>query len=610
VAAVAGVATRFGRTAPLVLVVAGFAASYFPGVDDVRVDPDIILVGVLPPLLYATAIRTSLVAFRANARPIGLLSIGLVVFTTVGVGFIAWAVLPISLAAGFALGAVVAPPDAVAATSIGRRVGLPRRVVTILEGESLVNDATAIVCLRSAIAAMAGGVSAMEITQKFAVSAVGGVVVGLIAAFLIGHLRRRIEDTVIDITISLVTPFVAYLAAEEIHASGVLAVVVCGLLLGHKSHSIQSAQSRLLERGNWTTIQFILEHTVFFLIGLQGRTIIGDIADSELSGARIIAASVAVLLGVVVLRFVWMYPATYLPRKIASIGARDPAPSWQVPTVIAWAGMRGVVTIAAVFLLPDDTPHREVLVLIALFVAAATLLVQGSTLPLLARRLRLDGPDEAQDVLSEARLFQQAGAAGIAALEASLTGDEPPDIVLRLRQRALEPADAAWELLGGSDETPSQAYARLRVVMLEAERAEVLSARDAATAPDEVLRRVLDALDVEESVITDIRRVAPSAVDRALILPVEHTAQCVHLTEADQLPVPDATTPQGCEECLREGLRWVHLRLCLMCGHVGCCDSSVGRHATGHFHDTLHPVMRSFEQGEAWRWCFEHEAIG
>ena len=460
VAAIAGVARRIGRTAPLVLVVAGIIASYLPGVDDMTVDPDLILVGILPPLLYSAAIRTSLIDVRSNLRPIGLLSVGYVGFTTVCIGFIAAWLLPIPLAAAFALGAVVAPPDAVAATSIGRKVGMPRRVVTILEGESLVNDATAIVCLRTAIAAMAGSVTALEITRDFARSAFGGVLVGVLAALVIGHIRKKLDDTVLDTTISLLSPWVAYLAAEEIHASGVLAVVVMGLLLGHKAYVIQSAPSRLLERGNWATVQFILEHVVFFLIGLQAQAIVDAVADSTLSAATIAGSAALILVAVIVLRFVWVFPATYVPRWISPrIAERDPAPPWQVPTVISWAGMRGVVTIAAVFLLPDDTPHRATLVLIALVVAAGTLLIQGPTLPWLVRRLGLSGPNAAQDLLTEALLYQKAARAGLAALDNAATGDEPANILARLRSSGLERADAAWESLGGDGETPSQTYA-------------------------------------------------------------------------------------------------------------------------------------------------------
>jgi CPA1 family monovalent cation:H+ antiporter len=604
------VARRIGRTAPLVLVVAGIIVSYLPGVDDMAIDPDIVLVGILPPLLYAAAIRTSLVDFRSNVRPIALLSVGYIGFTTVCIGFIAWWLLPVPLAAAFALGAVVAPPDAVAATSIARKVGMPRRVVTILEGESLVNDATAIVCLRTAIAAMAGSVTALEITGDFVRSVLGGVGVGVLAAFVIGHIRKKLDDIVLDTTISLVSPWVAYLAAEEIHASGVLAVVVLGLLLGHKAYMIQSAPSRLLERGNWATVQFILEHVVFFLIGLQARTIIDDVADSTLSAATIALAAAVVLVAVIVLRFVWVFPATYVPRWVSRrIAGRDPAPPWQVPTVISWAGMRGVVTIAAVFLLPDDTPHREALVLIALVVAAGTLLIQGPTLPWLVRRLGLVGPNAAQDLLTEALIYQKAARAGLAALDNATTGDEPANILARLRISGLERADAAWESLGGDGETPSQVYARLRAIMLDSERAAVLQARDEGAAPDEVLRKVLGALDVEESVLINY---IGSAVDRAGDLTAADLEMlgCPELREADRNEVPDPRTPDGCEECLRDGMRWVHLRLCLTCGHVGCCDSSEGRHADGHFHETSHPVMRSFEPDELWRWCYLHDQVG
>ena len=299
--------------------------------------------------------------------------------------------------------------DAVAATSIARKVGMPRRVVTILEGESLVNDATAIVCLRTAIAAMAGSVTALEVTVDLARSAIGGVAIGVLAALVIGHVRKQVDDVVVDTTISLVSPWVAYLAAEETHASGVLAVVVMGLLLGHKAYVIQSAPSRMLERGNWATVQFILEHVVFFLIGLQAQSIIDAVADSTLSAATIAGSAAPVLVAVIVLRFVWVFPATYVPRWMSRrIAEQDPAPPWQVPAVVSWAGMRGVVTMAAVFLLPEDTPHRETLVLIALVVAAGTLLIQGSTLPWLVRRLGLSGPDAAQDLLTEALLYQTA----------------------------------------------------------------------------------------------------------------------------------------------------------------------------------------------------------
>jgi CPA1 family monovalent cation:H+ antiporter len=610
VVAVSALARRLGRSAPPLLVLAGFALSYLPNVHDVRIEPDVILIGLLPPLLYAASIRTSLIDFRANARPIALLSVGLVAFTMLGVGLVAWWMLPITFPAALALGAVVAPPDAVAATAVARRVGMPRRIVSILEGESLVNDATAIVCLRSAVAAITGSVTALEVTGNLLRSVVGGLAVGVVAAILFAKVRKHVTDVVTDTTISLVCPFAVYIAAEEVHASGVLAVVVAGLLLGHKSQVIQSAPSRVMERGNWATVQFVLENSVFFLIGLQARTILRDLGNSDLSTGRIVAAAAAVLLAVIVLRFIWVFPATYLPRwLVPAINRRDPSPPWTTPTVIGWAGMRGAVTLAAVFVLPEETPHREVLVMIALVVAAGTLLIQGSTLPLLVRSLGLRGPDPAQDVLTEARVQQQSASAGLAELDSLLTGDEPPEVVARLRQRGLDRANTAWEQLGGSQETPTQIYARLRTQMLEAERAEVLRARDNGEAPDEVLRRVLDSLDIEETVLIRASGTDSSERETDLVPHAKSDAPCDHLAEAaSQHPVPN--TPQGCEECLAIGQRWVHLRLCMECGHVGCCDSSIGKHATAHFHAIGHPVMRSLEPGEAWRWCFVDEVVG
>lgn len=609
VIAVAALARRLGRTAPLLLVLAGIGASFLPGVEDFHLSPDVVLVGILPPLLYAASIRTSLVDFRANVRPIALLSVGLVAFTMLGAGVVAYWLLPISMPAALALGAVVAPPDAVAATAIAKKVGMPRRIVTILEGESLVNDATAIVCLRSAVAAIVGSVSAMEVAGDLARSVVGGVAIGLVAALVLSKLRKRIDDIVTDTAVSLLTPFAVYLIAEEIHGSGVLAVVVAGLLLGHKSYRYQSAASRVMERGNWTTVQFVLENAVFFLIGLQAESIVHDLGRSSLSTGRMVGASVAVLLAIIVLRFIWVYPASYLPRLIPSIARREQRPWPTAVAVVGWAGMRGAVTLAAVFILPRETPHREVLVMIALVVAAGTLLIQGSTLPMLMRWLGMRGPDPAEDLLFQAHVQQTATNAGLAALDGLLTGEEPTDVVERLRQRSLDRAHSTWEGLGGTQETPSQTYARLRARMLEAERASVLDARATGGMPNDVLQRVLDAQDVEEAILVRFTGTDTAGRDTDLVSSGYLGDVCEHLA-ATSGEDPEPLTPEGCEECLKLGQRWVHLRMCLTCGHIGCCDSSVGKHATAHFHDSGHPVMRSFEPGEAWRWCYIDECLG
>lgn len=601
VVAVGGAARRWNLPGPLLLVLVGIAGSFLPRFDHVSLHPDIVLVGILPPLLYAAAVRTSLLDVRSNLRTILALSVGLVAVTTVGMGYLVWWVLPVPLAAGFALGAVVAPPDAVAASAIARKVGLPRRLVTILEGESLLNDATALVCLHSAIAAITGSVTAGQVTVDFARSAVGGTGVGLLVAVVAGRVRARVDDSLTDTAISLVTPFAAYLLAEEIHASGVLAVVIAGLLLGHKAQVLQSASSRMFERTNWRMLEFLLEGSVFLIIGLEARTILEAVEHSELGAGRIALAAVVVLVGVVAIRVAWM-----LLARVSLVPARAETLSFGAVAVLSWAGMRGVVTLAAAFVLPAQTPHREVLILMAMVVTAGTLLVQGSTLPMLIRRLGLSGPDRAEDALAAATVYENAARAGrerLASLD--LTG-VAPEVVERLHQRSIDRSNALWERLGGSGETPSEQYARLRRSMLEAEREAVLEVRDAGTVPHEVLAEVLGALDVEESIIEMVDRSSSEDRDEDLVA-VAASAPCRHLEEASTDVTPRS---DGCEECLLEGTRWVHLRLCLTCGHVGCCDSSPRRHASAHFHRSGHPVIRSHEPGEAWRWCYVDELVG
>ena len=603
------IAGRFSASAPLVLVVIGIGASFVPWIPDIELDPEVALLGLLPPLLYAAAIRTSLVDFRRNKRPIALLSVGLVIFTTLGVGLLTYWLLPIPMAAAIALGAVVAPPDAVAATSIARRVGMPRRVVTILEGESLVNDATALVCLRVAIVAISGTVSTGEVALEFALAAGGGLVVGLVVGKALCWIRAGITDPVTDGVVSLLIPWLAYLPAEELHASGVLAVVVAGLLMGHKSPLIQEAASRIFERTIWSAVQFLLEGLVFLLIGLQLRGILDDLQASGIGVQRTIFVGLAVLGAVMVLRLVWVFPATYLPRLVPSIRSADPNPPWQVPMLVAWAAMRGVVSLAAVFLLPDETPQREALVLIAFVVVVGTLLVNGLSLPWMVRRLGLSGPDPAADHLQEAGVLQRASTSGVRALEQALIGNEPEQVVTRLRQRPLERAESAWERLGSMEEPPSLVYARLREVMLQAERAEVVRIRNEGLVAHEVLRNVMLVLDLEESMVERATSGASAEREEELVAPRFLTSLgCEHLQASADSPPPN--TPEGCEECLSDGTSWVHLRLCMTCGHVGCCDSSPQRHASAHHREYEHPVIRSFEVGEAWRWCFVDELLG
>jgi CPA1 family monovalent cation:H+ antiporter len=266
-AGTAALADRRQMSAPLLLALVGLAGSYIPVVPNVTLTPQIVLIGLLPPLLYTAAIRTSLIDIKANRRAIISLSVGLVLFSTFVVALVVWSLLPVPFSVAVALGAVVAPPDAVATTAIARRVGLPRQVVTILEGESLLNDATALVLLRTAIAAIAGTFSIWRVGGNFVLAAVGGAAVGVVVAFTLGSIRRHVQNPVYDTTISFLAPFIAYLPADHFHGSGVIAVVTAGLILGQKAPLWQSAASRIAERTNWRTVQFVLENTVFLLIG-------------------------------------------------------------------------------------------------------------------------------------------------------------------------------------------------------------------------------------------------------------------------------------------------------------------------------------------------------
>lgn len=611
---------RLDLPAPIVLVALGAAGSFLPFVPEVHLTAEVVLVGLLPPLLYSAALQTSLVDFKVNSRPILLLSIGLVAFTTVGVAVTAYYLIPeVTWPAAFALGAVVAPPDAVSATAIARRIGIPRRIVTILEGESLLNDATALVALRTAIAAggatFAGGgdIWVVHVAGDFLLAALGGIAVGLVLYFIVGRVRRRLTDPVIDTSLSLVTPFVAYVAAEEIHGSGVLAVVIAGLLLGHKAPVLQTATSRIAERLNWRTISFLLENAVFLLIGLQARWILRDVDESGVPVLDVVKLCAATFAAVVLLRLVWVFPARLLLVRPGPDKETGEHPSWQHTTVLGWAGMRGVVTLAAAFAIPESFDYRETLILTALVVAAGTLFIQGSTLPWLVRRLRLPAPDPREYALARAAVFEKATAAGLARLEEHIGDEDPFDTVETLRTRASQRNLAAWERLGSisaEEETPSQAYSRLRTEMLVAEREKVLFVRATGTIPHEVIEDVLETLDVEESML-DIRgpRVAEHDGETIVTGITGTIAPCTHLDEAPR-DMPSSVEFE-CEDCVRDGFTaWVHLRKCLTCGHMACCDSSPRRHASAHFAEVEHPVMRSVEPGEAWRWCFVDNRLG
>ena len=591
------ISERLRVPAPLLLIAVGAAVAYVPGVPTIHLESEVVLLGLLPPLLYAAAIQTSLVDFNANRGTILRLSVLLVVVTSLTVAAVVeWLVPGLGWALAIAIGAVVAPPDAVAATAVARRIGLPRRVVTILEGESLFNDASALVTLRTAIAAgaTAGGVALTDVGRDFLVAAGGGLAIGVAFFVLVAWLRKRITDPLMDTAISFLVPIAAFVAAEEVHASGVISVVVAGLLLGHKAPVIQTAQSRITERITWRTVAFVLENTVFLLIGLQLDWILDDVGDSTLSAGRIVAVCAATLATVVATRLVYVYVTAAFRR-------RDPLPpSWTF--LIGWAGMRGVVTLAAAFVIPEDAPHREVLLLIAFSVVAGTLFLQGLTLPWLTRVLDVPAPDPAEDALARATLLQKAADAGFERLE-ELDYEDHHGVEERVRARLEQRTFAAWEQLGTTTDevTPSELYARIRQQMIEAERTRVLEIRGMGKVPSEVVSQVLGMLDLEESML-DASEQAREGVRRGS-LAFRTGRECQDLVDH---PAVETPADPVCERCVADGTRGVSLRECLTCGNIGCCDSSVGRHATEHFHQSQHPVVESAQPDESWRWCYVH----
>lgn len=605
VLAVSAACRRTGFNAPLALIIVGVIGSYLPFIHEPQLTPEVILIGALPPLLYSSAVQTSLVDFRRNASAIGWLSVGLVLFTTFGVGMVVHELLPVGWAVALAIGAIVAPPDAVAATAVARSIGLPRRVVTVLEGESLVNDATALVALNTAIAAMGATVAFSGIFGSFIWTVVVAVAVGLAVAKLVGIWFSHTNDSVTSVALTLITPFAAYVPAEELHGSGVLAVVVAGLVLGNTSPRIQSGEARLAQRINWRTISFLLENAVFLLIGLQVRQIIDNARGTNLSAVRVLLICCAVLATVVVLRMVWVLAT----RVLVHIGPRQLTTPATESLIISWAGMRGVVTLAAALTLPVHTPYRPVLILIALAVTLGTLLIQGLTLPVLARNLGVHGPDPREDAMQEATIYQHAVAAGLKAAKAA-AGPNDADVIERIQTQGDRRVNSIWERLGRPEEdveTLSESWRRLRATAIAAEREEVLRIRDEGQAEHEVLSHVLSALDMEEASIMRYTEKADE-IRRTPLRPALPDAPCEHL--ADSPTTVEPQTAGFCPECAELGTDPVHLRLCLTCGHVGCCDSSVGMHATAHHQQTGHPTMRSIEPGENWRWCYVHEILG
>ncbi|MEU9120434.1 Na+/H+ antiporter [Streptomyces sp. NPDC048506] len=512
-AAVAGLARRTPVPAPLLLVTAGIAASFIPGIPDYTLDPHIVLPLVLPPLLHTAALDSSYLDLRANLRPVALLSVGYVLFATLVVGYAAYLLIPdLPLTAALVLGAVVAPPDAVAATAISRRLGLPHRITTILQGESLVNDATAITAYKVALAAAVGvGATWAGGLKEFVVASLGGIGIGVLLMVPLHWLRVRLrESALLENTLSLLIPFVAYALAEQFHASGVLAVVVVGLYLGHRSWQVDF-ETRLQEDAVWKVISFLLESAVFALIGLQLPVVLRGLG--EFSTAQALWYAVVVFLVVVVSRFVWVFPATYLPRCLSTrIRAREPDLNWTRPVIVGWAGMRGVVSLAIAFTIPSTVagggpfPARNLVLFLTFTTVIGTLVIQGLTLPVLIRALRLPGRDAQAETLAEAQVQNEASRAAEERLDELLQDERnalPGPLADRLRAVMERRRNSVWERLGAvnevTGESADETYRRLARDVIDVERRVFVTLRDARRIDDEMMRTLLRRLDLEEA---------------------------------------------------------------------------------------------------------------
>ena len=399
---------------PITLVLGGLVLAVLPGVPTVELDPDIVLIIFLPPLLYSAAFFSDLRALRDNMRPLSLTSIGLVLLTTVAVAVVAHDAIGLSWPLAFALGAIVSPTDPVAATAILRRVGAPRRIVNIVEGESLVNDATALVAYRVAVAAAVGGsFSLLDASAEFVAAAVGGVAIGLAVGFVVTEIRRRLDDVPTEITISLVTGYAAFIPAQELGLSGVLAAVTAGIYLGWNAPAISTPQMRLQGLGVWEVLVFLLNATLFILVGLQLPVVVDGIGGY--TTAEVLGYAALVCAVVIGTRFVWLFTAPYviraLDRRPQQVERRvGPAPR----IVVGWAGMRGAVSLAAALALPLETDAgaplegRSLILFLTFAVILVTVVGQGLTLPALIRRLGVteDGSEEENEELRGAARSQ------------------------------------------------------------------------------------------------------------------------------------------------------------------------------------------------------------
>jgi CPA1 family monovalent cation:H+ antiporter len=510
--AVAGLATlsrRLRLAEPILLVLGGLALGFIPALADVEFPPDVVFLLFVPPLVYMGAYLTPWRDIKRNTRPILLLAIGLVLTTIFAVAAVTMAVVnePMPWSVAFVLGTIVAPPDAVAVMAITERLKVPRRISNVLEGESLANDAVALVAYRMAIAAAVSGTFSLGAAgRQLAWASVGGLLIGWLIGASMLRVRRQLSDPSVQVTLSLLTPFAAYLPAEALEASGVLAVVTAGVYISRYSSRHFSAEVRALSTSFWRVVEFLLNGLAFILIGLQLRKVYFQVGDYPIG--ELLKDTGAIVLTVVVVRILWVFPFAYLPLYfIRSLRQGSPYPPWRHVAMIAWAGIRGVDSLATALAVPlvisggRPFPSRSLVIFLSFAVILSTLVLQGFSLPLLIRWLGLrdDGLDESEEMKARS-------AAAEAALrrldELAAEPGAPCDSIERIRamyRSRLQRYQARLRDTGDlRHEEKAESVRRLRVELLKAERQAVLDLRDREVINDDVMRDIERDIDLEE----------------------------------------------------------------------------------------------------------------
>jgi monovalent cation/hydrogen antiporter len=522
VAAVAWIAERLRLPPPVLLVIAGIALALLPVIPAVELDADVVLLGLLPPLIYFAAFTMSWRAFRANLRPILLLAIGCVVATTVAVALAGHWLIGLPLGVAFILGAVVSPPDVVAPLAVAERLGMPARITAVLEGEGLVNDATALILFNLAlVAVITGRFSPMLAARDFALVLVGETVWGFVVGFVMLRLRHWSREPRIEVMLSLMTPFAAFWLPHALGGSGVLATVVAGMYTGYAGVALIRSNTRLQALFFWDIVSTVITGLIFLLTGLQARTVAAGLDTATLW--QLVLHGLVISLVVIIVRFLWVFPATYLPRWLMpSIEARDPSPSWHVPFIIAFTGVRGVVSVAAALSVPVALapnvpfPDRGRLLVLTFMVVVVTLIAQGLTLPFVVRKLGLDqlgAAERRERKQREANARLETARAALARLEGAATTEKLDEALVqawrtRLEQRVHQLGDARDP--GGDGYASAKSLHRVELALVGAERDRLNALLREGRVSDEVRRRIERDLDLdEERLRRNVRGIAP-----------------------------------------------------------------------------------------------------